>query len=616
MTEITEEKAIEVYNKHHLEAENYLAQYGDDGISRNIGVTQSYNHMSEQAPLFMWFHAATTGSFQVGEALQLTQNPLVQSCHSTQTMFEGLSWGNQAIHNNMFALFHTYQELGLEGLTFLTSKVEPGVQPLLSDKGFQGFSIYDGLVNASEQIAKDFSAESGGAFISPNDPAVLAQLYSDPENFEASKVSSILVTTHEQEFVSPMYNMTFFPNGPTVGEVMDDKGFINSLANKYAEINHVSGAQIYDTWISMLPYTFSSHEERMKYFESVFDVFYDLASEENGFLMLSVQRHGYVDGLDIDFIPYNTDYQSEAFSGHGDSIIDVADAYPSYLVPYPGIIENWQEPSLEIVPSIIITAELDIFPSEAQPAKIAENTELEVSFSINLSEHNLGLAHASLEDLINDPSYLVTDAGDGFVYYVNTSLPWFNNGQSYFYSDNDVFLSFDAWGEARGLVFPLLYNTETHQPLTMPLFINQPFEPLDSIDILMNNPELFNTPGDPEYDWGAYNRGVLQQYYFMADAGQIMVNSMNNSVMNQTLNLHDVLSGNDGIFQVTLNGVGVSDYHLDDTVMSYSGLGANSVPSSMSADISLSEDGDYLLNITSYYNTGECGISYEYEFAS
>ena len=111
MTEITEEKAIEVYNKHHLEAENYLAQYGDDGISRNIGVTQSYNHMSEQAPLFMWFHAATTGSFQVGEALQLTQNSLVQSCHSTQTMFEGLSWGNQAIHNNMFALL-SYSGLG------------------------------------------------------------------------------------------------------------------------------------------------------------------------------------------------------------------------------------------------------------------------------------------------------------------------------------------------------------------------------------------------------------------------------------------------------------------------------------------------------------------------
>jgi len=40
-------------------------------------------------------------------------------------------------------------------------------------------------------------------------------------------------------------------------------------------------------------------------------------------------------------------------------------------------------------------------------------------------------------------------------------------------------------------------------------------------------------------------------------------------------------------------------------------MGTNSAPSDMSANLSPSEGGDYVLNITAYYQTGECEVSYE-----
>jgi len=384
---ITEE-AEATYYKHYNEAENYLAQYGDDGISRNIGVTQSYNSIAEQDPYFMWFHAATTGSYQVGEALRTTQNPLVQNCNSTQTLADGLSWGNQAIHNNMLALYFTYKEIGLEGLAALAQDSKDSGQLILSPQGFAAFTMFDELNNQAIQIAQDLSEQSDGAFVSHTDPIVITEVFANPEGLDMAKQASLLATAHEQLFVSPMYDMTFFLNGPTVGEVMDDNGVINSLANMYAEANHITGAQIYDDWVSMTPYTFSDYDERMEYFESVFDVFFNISSQENGLLVLSAQRNGYVSGLEIDFIPYNIDYQvappssSEALASMEDSPSHIG-RLPEMLIEESSIasVDELQLTDSHIRP---INNEIELI--EYVPPQEINHLDFEIASSVELGD--------------------------------------------------------------------------------------------------------------------------------------------------------------------------------------------------------------------------------------
>lgn len=324
---------MDIFLKNKAESENYLSQYGQSGKDKNNGVTLSYERIAKIDPLFFWFSAATLGSNQVGKIIGLTENKLLMNCEKTNTVSLGFAYGNQEIHNNVIALYNTYQDHGIEGLYKLKEADKLGVY--ISDNALRSFETYSDL----QTQAKKYSGE---VHLQPNDPMVIHHILSQSDNLNKLKEATILIVQHEQAIVQPMYYKTYYDDGKSVGEILNDSSFLEKLLINKAEL---AGAKILDTYISTDNVNMTSYDERMSYFNKVFDEFFRVLAQEDGFEKLIEQRETVVASLGVDFIAYGEHFQD---GGHlsqliADSLIDNTQHVDSVALTWDNALHQWKQ---------------------------------------------------------------------------------------------------------------------------------------------------------------------------------------------------------------------------------------------------------------------------------
>lgn len=297
MDEVSIPQIAEIFLHNKEEAENYLSQYGNTGKDKNNGVSLSYEHIAKADPLFLWFSAATIGSIQVGKVIDLGNNPILSHCESTNTLSLGFSYGNQEIHNNIVALYNTHKDYGIDGLKSLRQWDKQEFH--ISDNALKAFQNYSEL----QLQAKNYASESN---LPINDSAVIKHVLAKKENIELLKDATKLLVQHEQVIVQPMYNKSYFDNAKTVGETLNDTSYLEKL---YANIRELAGAKILDKYISTEGYDFTSYEQRMAYFDEVFDEYFNILAQEDGLERLTAQRETMIAALGMDFIAYGEHFQ-------------------------------------------------------------------------------------------------------------------------------------------------------------------------------------------------------------------------------------------------------------------------------------------------------------------
>ncbi|MBS0288149.1 MAG: hypothetical protein JSR17_12695 [Proteobacteria bacterium] len=297
MKDLNQVNIKEIFFSNIEEAKNYLNQYGNSGHDKNSGVSLSYDHIAKNDPLFIWFSAATIGSIQVGKTIDLVNNPVLNHCESTNNLSLGFAYGNQKIHNNVVSLYYIYKDYGIKGLYKLKESDPDSIY--ISFEAIKSFEHYTDIQNQAKQYAVINN-------LNPNDMATIKHILSQQENVELLKISSMLLMQHEQNIVQPMYEMSFYLDEKTLGQTLNDTNFIEKLiANKI----ELSGAKILDKYISTDSYDFSNYEQRVAYFDKVFDEYFDVLSQEGGYDLLINQRESMIASLDANFIAYGDHFQ-------------------------------------------------------------------------------------------------------------------------------------------------------------------------------------------------------------------------------------------------------------------------------------------------------------------
>lgn len=292
----SQNNALSIFLKNQDEARDYLAHYGNDGASLNKGVTLSYANIAKNDPLFIWFSAAVLGSDQVGKSIAFGNYPLLNHAQDVQTLALGFAWGNQAIHSNIVALYHTYKDLGLNGLKELFN--HDSFVGYISQAALDAFTIFSEL----EIYLAEYAYNQG---LPSNDLSVVSSFINQDNNLEILKKANLLLVEHEQAIVSPMYEKSFFENGRTVADVLNDVNFMESLIANGCEI---AGAKILDKYIPLDSHDFNIYDNRMTYFKKVFDEYFDILSQEDGLEKLIVQRDIVAASLNVDYLEYGSHF--------------------------------------------------------------------------------------------------------------------------------------------------------------------------------------------------------------------------------------------------------------------------------------------------------------------
>jgi len=288
--------ALDKFLFNQQEATQYLIRYGHDPLLINKEITHSYDHIAKSDPLFIWFSAAVLGSHQIGKTLALRNNVVLEHCQDTLALTEGFSAGNRDIHNNVVALYYTYKDLGLKGLKNAVALDERN--RYLSDEALKAFSIFDRIKTKSVEYAKSVN-------LSPNDSNVIHHILNSPENIKALKEASILLVQHEQKVVQPMYNEEYA--GRKISAILNNTSYIEKLFANHLEI---AGAKILDTYLPVPATDFSVLENRMDYFTQVFDEYFKVLAQPDGFEKLATQREMVVQTLGNEILSYNYPHQA------------------------------------------------------------------------------------------------------------------------------------------------------------------------------------------------------------------------------------------------------------------------------------------------------------------
>lgn len=266
---MTLEEAFSKFNQYQQEAEQGLAAYGDDPIVRNAAVTAHYHAIAESDPLFVWFSAATLGSYQVGKVLQATQYPLAKDCEASQIIYSAFPYGNQLIHNNMSALYTLYKQNGLEAIEYLHANGD------ITDQGLSGFKIMHQLESQIKARTAEIVLNIDNWGAKTTDMQVINYLLQDVAFRSDLHKACIDFVYHEQSMVEDMYTM---PTGVslTLEEMLKDEGLFHQLQELMAEWQHLNGATLLDNkFFSATGYDFSEHSDRMEYFGTIFDQYFD-----------------------------------------------------------------------------------------------------------------------------------------------------------------------------------------------------------------------------------------------------------------------------------------------------------------------------------------------------
>lgn len=159
---------------------------------------------------------------------------------------------------------------------------------------------------------------------SANDPKVITHILSDHDNLMMLKDASMQFVQHEQHIVQPMYEKIYFLDGKKVGEVIHDASFVEKLiANKI----EIAGAKILDKYISTDGYDFNNYDDRMAYFSEVFNKYFKVLAQPDGFEKLIAQREKTVSDIGVEFIGYGDHFQvNDGFNIYQDSFVIVWDA--------------------------------------------------------------------------------------------------------------------------------------------------------------------------------------------------------------------------------------------------------------------------------------------------
>ncbi len=537
MRNAEQKNIMEIFLHNKNEAQEYLSQYGTTGQDRNIGVSLSYEQIYKNDPLFVWFSAATLGSIQVGKAISLVNYIPLNHFDSINTISLGFSYGNQEIHNNIVALYNTYQDYGVEGLRKLQELDE--TEKYISEEAVKAFEIYSEIKAQANQYAKSFNFSS-------NHIEVVKYILNQHENIILLKKASTLLVQHEQTIVQPMYELLFYENGLTVGETLNDVSFVQKLiANKI----EWAGAKILDNYISTDGYDFSSYEQRMSYFSKVFDEYFKILTQEEGYERINEQRESMIADLEVKYIAYGEHFQEQNNYVQAGNIylenIELSDTNqdPSIKVTNENSVQN--------ILSTIIAGENEIVKISLDPLDVF----LKINPNYEVIAHDISELWAST-NYHRTPLYGGTALWNPNISYLSNStyLALYDDGEYHYHQPN---------GEVRGITFPFLYDKSTGVPLTMRILdAAGHYDHISTIDTIYNNPQAFNSPSHINWYNPYWNQVVYQakvdavNSYFKSITIDSFMNSVlapsiksvnyNNSNLQLELKLNDVLYGDTG----------------------------------------------------------------------
>lgn len=491
----------QIYKDNYSFVTNLIA--GKDDISANVFITNTYHTLYKQDPAFMWFALGGLVSSQVGTGIFTSSLTANTPIHNLDTLTENLPLGNKSIFIDLVPLYLTYLEVGLDNLInyHLSGENE---EDLFSDNAIEAFKSLDVLHSWQIQKATELN-------VAPNSVEVITELFSNEEMHDIAIQAANKFAAHEQNIVQDMYSQDFTE-------------ILMKLMN-LPEFMHVTGITINGVYISMNEHVTdpSSLYQRIEFakvlIEETAKNFTDPESLQAFNKQLNITVHT------------NTNLANPYYLASNHAELDGTDL--AYINKYESDLKNEVE-SFFIQDDFWDKIELNLIHANAEASLQDSFTPSMDDINIHTEEVNLeALNIESLTDeqylnifLMNNPEYDVIamsaqelySSGAYFrtpcpygttdLYFSNPALPYLTNNDYLIYSLGE-FVYFPIDGETRAITFPMIYNTQTGDILTVPMGDNGEVNANSTIDLIYNNPEIFNQTGDIKW-FNPYYNGMIE----------------------------------------------------------------------------------------------------------
>jgi hypothetical protein len=194
---------------------------------------------------------------------------------------------------------------------------------------------------------------------------------------------------------------------------------------------------------------------------------------------------------------------------------------------------------------------------------------------LDLPENSLSLLFLDRKSFKNSGIFSFQSIGNGQVinYLPNQQYSWVNDGLKIFQAKGDL-IYYEPFGEQRALSFPLILDETTGRLLSVPLSHDASYNKLGTFDIILNEPQIFNTPSHINFN-NAHN--LVQhfgQLHMMISGGNAHLQHLNivqhRLAMHHRLKYDDVFKSKDAL-HLKLNTIGQSDFSKLDSAANGSG---------------------------------------------
>jgi hypothetical protein len=241
------------------------------------------------------------------------------------------------------------------------------------------------------------------------------------------------------------------------------------------------------------------------------------------------------------------------------------------------------EQQAEMLESLGQELEMALNIEKLNAVSLAVETQLDSSLHnlldvtiLDLPENNLSLLFLDRKSFESSGLFSFQPLGNGVLidYVPNQQYSWVNNGLKIFNAKGDL-IYYDPIGEQRALSFPLILDEVTGKLLSVPLNHDASYNRESSFDIILNEPQLFNTPSHISFN-NAHNLAQhFAQLNMMMEGGrnshlQHLNMVQHRLAMHHRLKYDDVFKSKDAL-DLKLNTIGQSDFSKLDSAANGSG---------------------------------------------
>lgn len=480
------------YQQSYLEyrdrARSLIGTQAEDPLYANALINKTYLSISKENPYFIWFSGGALGSAKVGENLFYASIGSVGTFNNNlnlKAILENLPNGNQSIFTDILASYLVYREHGINVIDSLVRNEL--IHPLLSD----AFKIQSKLEENAFLMSKEMD-------LSLNDPRVISAVFAQEENILLAREAAIAFMMAEQAVVQKMYIQSVIT------------ALTDPLAIKAGEALKLTGVEVNGEFYSFAKEVQdpSDYGQRVAYFEKVLTAIAKTYSNEELRAKYLSQVEQAVNKI-IDTINPHTPNQFHDSLSYTIEKQEMQPQHDEFRNQIEGLVSEFLNQNLVTLQnSIEKRSEAD---SELSDIETDTTSWESIDYTvIDLPANNISVHFMDKESFRNSGLFNVQIMGNGQIkdYIPIQSQSWVG-GTLKIFEVSGNFIYYDLAGEQRGLPFPLLLDQGIGKFLSTPLDQNGHDSSQSSLDIVLNNPELFSQPSHLNYN------NVYQLYHHL-----------------------------------------------------------------------------------------------------